>query len=33
MDIEHGIDLSRYFLWDSLDAIINFTDIGFVIHG
>jgi len=22
-----------YFLWDSLDAIINFTDIGFVIHG
>jgi hypothetical protein len=23
----------RYFLWDSLDAIINFTDLGFVIHG
>jgi len=22
-----------YFLWDSLDAIINFTDLGFVIHG
>jgi len=22
-----------YFLWDSLDAIVNFTDIGFVIHG
>ncbi|KAL0946764.1 hypothetical protein HGRIS_012939 [Hohenbuehelia grisea] len=22
-----------YFLWDSLDAIINFIDIGFVIHG
>lgn len=23
----------RYFLWDSLDAIINFTDLGFVLHG
>jgi len=22
-----------YFLWDSVDAIINFTDLGFVIHG
>ncbi|GLB34737.1 putative TRAM, LAG1 and CLN8 homology domain [Lyophyllum shimeji] len=22
-----------YFLWDSLDAIVNFTDLGFVIHG
>ncbi|KIY65278.1 DUF887-domain-containing protein [Cylindrobasidium torrendii FP15055 ss-10] len=22
-----------YFLWDTLDAIINFTDIGFVFHG
>ncbi|KAM6500339.1 TLC domain containing protein [Amanita muscaria] len=22
-----------YFLWDSLDAIINFTNIGYVIHG
>ncbi|KAF8077735.1 TLC domain-containing protein [Lyophyllum atratum] len=22
-----------YFLWDSIDAIVNFTDIGFVIHG
>jgi hypothetical protein len=22
-----------YFLWDSLDAIINFIDIGFVVHG
>ncbi|EDR14781.1 uncharacterized protein LACBIDRAFT_305847 [Laccaria bicolor S238N-H82] len=22
-----------YFLWDTLDAIINFTDLGFVIHG
>ncbi|KAF8921020.1 TLC domain-containing protein [Mucidula mucida] len=24
---------SGYFLWDSLDAIVNFSDIGFVIHG
>ncbi|KAF9014057.1 TLC domain-containing protein [Cyathus striatus] len=24
---------SGYFLWDTLDAIINFTDLGFVIHG
>jgi hypothetical protein len=23
----------RYFLWDTLDAIINFISIGFVIHG
>lgn len=22
-----------YFVWDTLDAIINFTDIGFVLHG
>lgn len=22
-----------YFLWDTLDAIINFIDIGFVMHG
>ncbi|KAF5380871.1 hypothetical protein D9615_004148 [Tricholomella constricta] len=22
-----------YFLWDSLDAVINFTDLGFVVHG
>jgi len=22
-----------YFLWDSVDAIVNFTDLGFVIHG
>ncbi|PFH54160.1 hypothetical protein AMATHDRAFT_72687 [Amanita thiersii Skay4041] len=22
-----------YFLWDSLDAIINFIDLGFVLHG
>ncbi|KAG6889816.1 hypothetical protein C0995_014293 [Termitomyces sp. Mi166 len=22
-----------YFLWDSLDAIVNFTDVGFVVHG
>ncbi|TFK42345.1 TLC domain-containing protein [Crucibulum laeve] len=22
-----------YFLWDTLDAIVNFTDLGFVIHG
>ncbi|KAF9030820.1 DUF887-domain-containing protein [Hymenopellis radicata] len=24
---------SGYFLWDALDAIVNFSDIGFVIHG
>ncbi|KAF8637325.1 hypothetical protein AX17_002827 [Amanita inopinata Kibby_2008] len=22
-----------YFLWDSLDAIVNFIDMGFIIHG
>lgn len=22
-----------YFLWDTLDAVINFTDLGFVMHG
>ncbi|KNZ79336.1 hypothetical protein J132_10687 [Termitomyces sp. J132] len=22
-----------YFLWDSLDAVVNFTDVGFVVHG
>lgn len=22
-----------YFLWDTFDAIVNYTDIGFVIHG
>lgn len=22
-----------YFLWDTLDAIINFVDLGFVVHG
>lgn len=22
-----------YFIWDTLDAIINFVDVGFVIHG
>ncbi|KIY73261.1 hypothetical protein CYLTODRAFT_417226 [Cylindrobasidium torrendii FP15055 ss-10] len=24
---------SGYFLWDTLDAIINFTSVGFVLHG
>ncbi|KAF8921023.1 TLC domain-containing protein [Mucidula mucida] len=24
---------SGYFLWDTLDAIINFIDLGFVLHG
>jgi hypothetical protein len=23
----------RYFLWDTLDASVNFADLGFVIHG
>lgn len=23
----------RYFLWDTLDAIVNFVDLSFVIHG
>jgi hypothetical protein len=23
----------RYFLWDTLDAIFNFVDLGFVVHG
>lgn len=22
-----------YFLWDSLDAVVNYTDLGFVVHG
>lgn len=22
-----------YFLWDTIDAIVNFTDLGFVLHG
>ena len=22
-----------YFLWDALDAMINFDDLGFLIHG
>jgi hypothetical protein len=25
--------LHRYFLWDTLDAIVNFIDLGFVVHG
>ena len=29
----NGYILVRYFLWDALDAIINFTDVGFVAHG
>ncbi|KAJ7085790.1 DUF887-domain-containing protein [Mycena belliarum] len=24
---------SAYFLWDSIDAIVNFEDFGFVLHG
>jgi len=23
---------SGYFLWDTIDAVVNFTDVGFVIH-
>ena len=25
--------LYRYFLWDTIDAVINFIDLGFVVHG
>lgn len=25
--------LSRYFLWDCVDAIMNFDDAGFLLHG
>lgn len=28
----HGIAVG-YFLWDSLDAIINYVDFGFIVHG
>ncbi|KAF9061893.1 TLC domain-containing protein [Rhodocollybia butyracea] len=24
---------SAYFVWDTFDAIINFTDVGFIVHG
>ncbi|THU85636.1 DUF887-domain-containing protein [Dendrothele bispora CBS 962.96] len=24
---------SGYFIWDTLDAIVNFVDLGFVVHG
>jgi hypothetical protein len=24
---------TSYFLWDTLDAIVNFVDISFVLHG
>ncbi|KAJ3782359.1 DUF887-domain-containing protein [Lentinula aff. detonsa] len=24
---------SAYFVWDTLDAIINYTDFGFIVHG
>ena len=27
------ISLHRYFIWDTIDAIVNFTDLGFVLHG
>jgi hypothetical protein len=27
------IPVERYFVWDTVDAIVNFVDIGFVIHG
>ncbi len=23
----------RYFIWDTIDAIVNFMDVGFVVHG
>jgi hypothetical protein len=23
----------RYFIWDTLDAVFNFVDAGFVVHG
>src|ERR1700691_5531704 len=25
--------VGRYFVWDTLDAVVNFVDIGFVLHG
>ncbi|KXN92267.1 hypothetical protein AN958_08720, partial [Leucoagaricus sp. SymC.cos] len=28
----HGIAVG-YFIWDSIDAIINYVDFGFVVHG
>lgn len=28
----HGIAVG-YFLWDSLDAIVNYVDFGFIVHG
>jgi len=28
----HGV-ATGYFIWDSLDAIINFVDFGFIVHG
>jgi hypothetical protein len=28
----HGIAVG-YFIWDSLDAIVNFVDFGFIVHG
>ncbi|KAK7467344.1 hypothetical protein VKT23_004401 [Stygiomarasmius scandens] len=24
---------SAYFIWDTLDAVVNFVDLGFVVHG
>ena len=32
-EILNGYIFVRYFLWDALDAIINFIDAGFVAHG
>ena len=32
-DDVYMISLHRYFIWDTIDAIVNFTDLGFVLHG
>ena len=32
-DDVYMISLRRYFIWDTIDAIVNFTDLGFVLHG
>lgn len=30
---ERPLTNRSYFLWDALDATINFDDIGFLVHG
>lgn len=31
--MERPLTNRSYFLWDALDATINFDDIGFLVHG